>query len=109
MTNKNADRRSFLRNATGGVIAAAAVSTSAQSAAAGHHEVITQTKATQAAMTPDQALQMLKDGNDRFVQGNMLQRDYKKQVKETGGNQFPFAAIVLEFHALSIEQNIERK
>jgi carbonic anhydrase len=37
---------------------------------------------------------MLKDGNARFLQGNMLQRDWMKQVKATASGQFPFAAIV---------------
>ena len=30
---------------------------------------VTQTKTTQAAITPQKALQMLKEGNTRFVQG----------------------------------------
>ena len=37
---------------------------------------------------------MLKDGNARFVQGKMLQRNLMQQVKATGSGQFPFAAIV---------------
>jgi carbonic anhydrase len=37
---------------------------------------------------------MLKDGNARFVQGEMLKRNLMQQVKATGGGQFPFAAIV---------------
>ena len=35
------------------------------------------TKARQAAINADQALQMLKDGNSRFVSGNMEQRDLR--------------------------------
>jgi len=54
----------------------------------------TQTKESQAATTPEKALQMLMDGNARFVQGKMLERDYMEQVKATGDGQFPFAAIV---------------
>ncbi len=61
---------------------------------AGNHGAATQNKESQAAMTPDKALQMLKDGNARFVQGKMLERDYLKQVKATGDGQFPFAAVV---------------
>jgi carbonic anhydrase len=37
---------------------------------------------------------MLKDGNARFVQGKMLERNYMQQVKATGDGQFPFAAVV---------------
>jgi carbonic anhydrase len=55
---------------------------------------VTQTKQTQSAVTPQKALQMLKDGNSRFVQGKMLQRNLMQQVKATGSGQFPFAAIV---------------
>ena len=54
----------------------------------------TQTKQTQSAISPQQALQMLKDGNSRFLQGKMLQRNLMQQVKATGSGQFPFAAIV---------------
>jgi len=55
---------------------------------------IAQTKETQAAITPQIALQMLKDGNQRFVSGTMKKRDLTKQVKATAGGQFPFATIV---------------
>ncbi len=55
---------------------------------------IAQTKETQAAITPQMALQMLKDGNERFVSGTMKKRDLTKQVKATGTGQFPFATVV---------------
>jgi carbonic anhydrase len=55
---------------------------------------VSQTKLTQDEITPQKALQMLKDGNARFVQGQMVQRNLMQQVKETAGVQFPFAAIV---------------
>ncbi|MDH3771825.1 MAG: carbonic anhydrase, partial [Nitrospirota bacterium] len=45
-------------------------------------------------MTPQRALEMLEEGNARFVQGNMLERDLMQQVEATGEGQFPFAAIV---------------
>ena len=88
------DRRSFLKSAGGGLVAAGTVSGLAQYARAAYHEAVTQTKESQAAITPQKALQMLKDGNARFVTGKMLQRDYIRQVKATGAGQFPFAAIV---------------
>lgn len=54
----------------------------------------TQTKASQAAISPDDALEMLRSGNQRFVEGKMAKRDYQKQVKETAEGQFPFATVV---------------
>ena len=96
MTADNS-RRNFLKGAGTSLIAAGAASglaLASKSAQAAPHEAVTQTKETQAAITPDKALQMLKDGNARFVQEKMFQRDYMQQVKATGDGQFPFAAIV---------------
>ena len=53
-----------------------------------------QTKESQAAMTPDAALAMLKAGNERFVEGRPLRRDELQQVRQTSAGQFPFAAIL---------------
>src|SRR6266545_6396069 len=55
---------------------------------------IAQTKETQAAITPQMALQMLKDGNKRFVSGTMKKRDLTRPVKATSTGQFPFATVV---------------
>ena len=52
------------------------------------------TQEAQAAITPAKALEMLKQGNERFVRGKMMKRDYLAQVKKTSRGQFPFAAIV---------------
>ena len=52
------------------------------------------TAARQAATTPDEALQRLKDGNARFVSGKSVNCDLIAQVKATAGGQAPFAAIV---------------
>lgn len=52
------------------------------------------TPATQGATTPDAALQMLKDGNERFIQGRTRNCDLLKQVKETASQQSPFAVVV---------------
>ena len=54
----------------------------------------TQTKESQTAMTPEKALQMLKDGNARFVSKNMGDRDLLKQVDATSTGQYPFAAVL---------------
>jgi carbonic anhydrase len=52
------------------------------------------TKAAQDAITPAKALQMLKQGNKRFVSGKSIERDFLAQVKQTSTGQFPFAAVV---------------
>jgi carbonic anhydrase len=52
------------------------------------------TREAQAAITPANALDMLKQGNDRFVSGKSIERDFLAQVKQTSKGQFPFAAVV---------------
>ena len=52
------------------------------------------TKEVQASITSGKALEMLKQGNQRFVSGQAEKRDFLAQVKQTSGGQFPFAAIV---------------
>lgn len=54
----------------------------------------TLTKAVQASITPDQALSILQQGNERFVANKPLQRDLKAQVQTTALGQFPFASVV---------------
>jgi len=55
-------------------------------------EVITQEKQKQ--LKPDSVLQSLKDGNKRFVENNLIQRDYLKQVNKTSQGQYPEAIIL---------------
>jgi len=52
------------------------------------------TKETQAAITPKSAVQLLKEGNARFVQNKKAGRDLLEQVKDTKSGQFPFATIL---------------
>jgi carbonic anhydrase len=52
------------------------------------------TKEAQAAINPSKALEMLKEGNKRFVSNKLRKRDLMAQVKKTSKGQFPFAAIV---------------
>jgi carbonic anhydrase len=52
------------------------------------------TQKQQAAITPAKALSMLKQGNQRFVRGDMTNTDYVAQVKQTSDGQFPFGSIV---------------
>jgi carbonic anhydrase len=53
-----------------------------------------QTKESQSAMTPQQALAELRDGNARFVAGKPLHRDFLAQVKATASGQYPFAVVL---------------
>ena len=52
------------------------------------------TKETQDLMTPNLALDALKDGNERFLKGNQGARNLNQQVDETSGGQFPFATVL---------------
>ncbi|AXT18741.1 carbonic anhydrase [Flavobacteriaceae bacterium AU392] len=52
------------------------------------------TKETQAEITPNSALQLLKEGNQRFVNNKKANRDLNEQVADTSGGQYPFATIL---------------
>ena len=52
------------------------------------------TREAQTAITPAKALEMLKQGNERFVSGKSIARDFLAQVRQTSKGQFPFAAVV---------------
>lgn len=54
----------------------------------------THTKETRDKLTPDLALQILKEGNERFVNNIKAHRNLLEQVNETSQGQFPFAAIL---------------
>ncbi len=54
----------------------------------------TYTKETQDELTPELALNLLKEGNERFVNNIMAHRNLLQQVNETSAGQFPFAAIL---------------
>ena len=54
----------------------------------------TQTKQIQDSLIPKDALRILVEGNDRFVQNEKVQRDLQNQVVETSKGQFPFAVIL---------------
>ena len=55
---------------------------------------VTMTKERQATITPDGAVLMLKDGNERFASGKMMDRDLTQQVKATGEAQYPYASVL---------------
>ena len=54
----------------------------------------TQTSDVQAAMTPDVALQLLKDGNRRFRENSRADRNLLEQVEATREGQWPFAVFL---------------
>lgn len=54
----------------------------------------THTKETQEELTPSLALQILKEGNARFVSNIKAHRDLLEQANVTSAGQFPFAAIL---------------
>ncbi|MEY2799566.1 MAG: hypothetical protein RI934_554 [Bacteroidota bacterium] len=54
----------------------------------------THSKETQSELNPDLALEILKEGNDRFVKNLKANRNLLQQVNETSAGQFPFATIL---------------
>ena len=52
------------------------------------------TKETQAAMTARSAVEELKKGNRRYVEGSQVNRDLMLQVGQTSTGQYPFATIL---------------
>ena len=52
------------------------------------------TKETQDELTPELAINLLKQGNERFVNNIKMHRNLLQQVNETSAGQFPFAAIL---------------
>jgi carbonic anhydrase len=54
----------------------------------------TQTKETQASLTPRMALEILQEGNSRFINNLKAQRDLLEQVNATRDGQWPFATIL---------------
>jgi carbonic anhydrase len=52
------------------------------------------TKEARDGLTPDQILEMLKQGNERFRSGQMHPHDYLAQKRATAAGQYPAAAIL---------------
>jgi len=52
------------------------------------------TKETQAAITADSAIELLIEGNKRFVANKKADRDLLEQVADTASGQYPFATIL---------------
>lgn len=50
--------------------------------------------ASRASLTPQEALQILKEGNDRFIQNLKINRNNLQQVNDTSEGQWPFASVL---------------
>jgi MFS superfamily sulfate permease-like transporter len=48
----------------------------------------------QSSLTPASALEILRAGNQRFLSGERIERDYSRQVGATASGQFPLAAVL---------------
>jgi carbonic anhydrase len=55
---------------------------------------LTQTARTQATITPAGALELLREGNRRFLAGEKAERDLAEQVEITSHGQHPFAIVL---------------
>ena len=56
--------------------------------------MVTQTKETQANITPQDAVKMLAEGNKRFINNQKADRNLMEQVKQTSTGQHPFAIVL---------------
>jgi len=54
----------------------------------------TLTPEAQAALSPMDVTQLLREGNERFLAGKPLERNFLEQVRQTAGGQYPMAAIL---------------
>jgi len=54
----------------------------------------TQTKETQSQITPATALELLKEGNERFRANKQAGRNLLKQIEDTSSGQYPFATVL---------------
>lgn len=52
------------------------------------------TKEAQDALSPEEILQGMKDGNERFRNNNLTPRDYQAQVRATTDGQYPEAIVI---------------
>ncbi len=52
------------------------------------------TQEEQKALTPDDVLKLLKQGNQRFISGTVTKRDHSAQVRDAVNGQFPKAVIL---------------
>lgn len=56
--------------------------------------IVSKDKDSRQFMTGDEALNLLKEGNKRFLNHQFLHRDFESERQETSAAQFPFAVIL---------------
>jgi carbonic anhydrase len=66
----------------------------AGSAAAQEPAIVALTKEARDRMTPDQIIEMWKQGNLRFREGRKIQRDFLAEAKATASGQFPAGVLL---------------
>lgn len=84
-------RRRFLATSIGACAIAPVTFASAQTGTRGSGSL---TKEQRDRMTPDQVLDELKKGNERFRTGQMVARDYRDQQRTSAEGQFPAATVL---------------
>jgi carbonic anhydrase/SulP family sulfate permease len=52
------------------------------------------TREVQSGLTPQAVLEILQAGNQRFLAGERIERDYSRQITGTSSGQFPMAAVL---------------
>lgn len=52
------------------------------------------TKEQQDALTPDEVIRILKEGNDRFINNDLTARDHSQQVRNSTQSQYPKAIVL---------------
>ena len=45
-------------------------------------------------LTPDEVIDILREGNQRFITGTQLGRDFQRQISATAASQFPMAVVL---------------
>ena len=86
----NDGRRGFLKSAALGLAAFGSVAFGAPELSL----AASLTKEERDRLTPDEIIDLLKAGNDRFRTGKMLPHDYLAQKRATAAGQYPAAAIL---------------
>jgi len=56
--------------------------------------MITQTAESQSDLLPEEIISILQEGNKRFINKRLVDRDLIKQVLDTSSGQFPFAVVI---------------
>lgn len=52
------------------------------------------TKEERDALTPDDVINLLKEGNERFINNDLTKRDHSEQVRKSATGQFPKAVVL---------------